>query len=476
MRKLAIYFIAVSLFALTSSCSDWFDVGPRTEVKAEDLFSTEAGYKSALTGLYARLTLTSTYGGNLTYDFLEKLVQRYDNYSPGSVTNKELARIYDYKDDGSSKGILTTIWNEMYRSIANANELIAFIDKQGAEIIKTEGLMDLMKGEAIGLRAFLHFDLLRMWGPIYSENPALKCLVYRTNFNADQMPLEPANVIVDKIIKDLLEAEQLLKNDPLSFEQHPEIPFFSYRKHRMNLYAVKAMLARVYLYKGEMGKAQEYALEVIENIELSLAESNSEDPTLYEEHIFALNIYDMYKSMERYFKKDIKSLTTELWASKKNIDAVFESTTIGINDIRYKNGSGFIHSMDQSMLRKYLEIENATYKNKIPLIRLSEMYYIAAEATSSYEEASRLINKVRNARAISMSYNISITSDAARINELNKEYQKDFFGEGQYFYFLKRHHIETFHLCPLERMTEANYRFPTPDNEVEFGVTTEIDQ
>lgn len=475
MRKLAIYFITISLFALTSSCGDWFDVGPRTEVKAGDLYATEAGYKSALTGIYGRMTLKSTYGGNLTFDFMEKLVQRYDNYTPGSITDKELARIYDYKDNASSKGTLRDIWNEMYRTIANANELVSYIDKQGAEIIKTEGLSDLMKGEAIGLRAFLHFDLLRMWGPIYSEDPTAKSIVYRTGFNADQMPLEPADVIVDKIIADLLTAKELLKNDPLNFVSDRDIPFLSYRKHRMNLFAVKAVLARVYLYKGDKAKASEYALDVINNMGLSLAESNTEDRTLYEESIFALSIYDMHKNMEPYFKKDLGSLTTELYLSLENMRTVFETTTVGVNDIRQKDGAGFIHSMSWVMLRKYLEPDNSIYKEKMPLIRLSEMYYIAAESANSYVEASALINKVRNKRAISMNHNVNITNDATLVRELNKEYQKDFFGEGQYFYFLKRHSFSTFYRCPLVNTTSATYIFPIPDNEVEFGVTTDIE-
>lgn len=473
MRKLAIYTIAISLFAFTSSCSDWFDVGPRTEVKSDDLYSTEAGYKSALTGIYVRMTSSSMYGGNLTFNFLERVVQRYDNYQKGSITDKELARIYDYKNDADSKAMLTNIWNEMYRTIANVNELISFIDRQGVDIIATKGLMDLMKGEALGLRAFLHFDLLRMWGPIYKDDPTAKCIVYRIDFNADQMPLEPANEIVDKIIDDLLAAELLLKNDAMNFNNDMNVAFFSYRKHRMNLYAVKSMLARVYLYKGEKGKAEDYALEVINNMGLSLSDSNTGDPNLYGEHIFCLDIYDMHKELQQYFKKEMKSLTTEFWISKENMNTVFESNSVGVNDIRQKDGTGFIYSMDKAMLRKYLEPDESTYKNKMPLIRLSEMYYIAAEASTSYEEASKLINKVRNARAISMRNNINVTSDASLINELNKEYQKDFFGEGQYFYFLKRHNISTFHNFPLENTTSATYIFPTPDNEVEFGVTTD---
>ena len=50
---------------------------------------------------------------------------------------------------------------------------------------------------------------------------------------------------------------------------------------------------------------------------------------------------------------------------------------------------------------------------------------------------------------------------------LNKEYQKDFFAEGQYFYFLKRHNYKTFWRCPVEKMDY--YVLPTPDDEIAYG-------
>lgn len=54
--------------------------------------------------------------------------------------------------------------------------------------------------------------------------------------------------------------------------------------------------------------------------------------------------------------------------------------------------------------------------------------------------------------------------EAARKEALNKEYQKDFFAEGQYFYFLKRHNYKTFWRCPVEKMDY--YVLPTPDDEI----------
>lgn len=50
-RLLYIGVIAVASACLTS-CSDWFDVSPKTDVKAEELFETPEGFESALAGIY----------------------------------------------------------------------------------------------------------------------------------------------------------------------------------------------------------------------------------------------------------------------------------------------------------------------------------------------------------------------------------------------------------------------------------------
>ena len=65
-----------------------------------------------------------------------------------------------------------------------------------------------MKGEALGLRAFHYFDLLRLYGPVYSEDPEMKCLPWRTEFNADQKSLESAGVIAQHILEDLTQNDQ----------------------------------------------------------------------------------------------------------------------------------------------------------------------------------------------------------------------------------------------------------------------------
>ena len=462
MKKIIIFFVCVSLMLL-SACSDWIDVNPKTDVESEEMFTSEDGFKSALIGIYVRMTDVSLYGGELSYNFLEKLVQRYDNNEEDEGIR---AKIYDYKNQESSKNIIATIWYNMYQTIANINNLLANIEERGENII-TPGYKELIKGEALGLRAFHYFDLLRMWGPIYSQNPNALTVPFRDKFNSEKIVLMPANLLVEKILKDLLDAEKLLVNDSVNWNNDLSNPFEGERGYRMNKYAVKALLARVYLWIGDKDNAARYAKDVIDNSGLSLVRDNQVDVSFHGETLFGLSMYNMSEKLGAYWRPNFP-FNNELWISDENLQTVFEMLTCGINDIRYKNGYGFIHGDNQNMCRKYLG-EDVRFDENIPLMRLAEMYYILAESVS-LEESVDYINAIRNVRGISRMYDVVYDesfTEGDRKEILMKEYQKEFFAEGQFFYFLKRHNYTTFYRCPVDKM--LYYVFPLPEEEVEFG-------
>lgn len=469
MKQLYILFIAI-IFTSITGCSKWIDVSPKTEVKASELYKTEDGFKSVLTGIYVRMAKDELYGNNLSYGFIEKLAQRYDNYPATQVTDQDRAKIYDYKNNESNKGTINNIWGEMYKDIANINEFLYYLDTEAAKVVKSKEHINLMKGEALGLRAFHYFDILRLWGPIYSKDKELKTAPYRTQFEPDKRKFTTADSLVNYILEDLQMAEKLLENDPLQYSSDSENPFFAYRTNRMNKFAVKALMARVYIYKDDKENAIKYAKDVIKNSGKKLNRDNYTDKSLHGETLFSLSVFKIKDRVRGAFNSNTDNFNQELWISDINAREAFEVNSVGVNDIRYKNGYGFIHKSSRLILRKYF-YELDTEAGYIPLIRLSEMYYILAEALP-VEEGVSYINKVRNNRGIP-TYNNYIATDlnySKMLDELKKEYRKDFFGEGQFFYFLKRHFYETFYRCPLTKMNENNYIFSIPDNEVEHGL------
>lgn len=269
MKKLYIYLMA-GMMSLTS-CSDWLDVDPKTSIPAEKQFESEYGFKDALTGVYLKLTATNMYGRNLTFGYLDELAQLYTVV--GATSQDELLQIYRYKENLDTRAQVDGIYMAFYNTIANVNHLLKMLEEK-REVLVTEHYYETMKGEALALRAFLHFDLLRLFGPIYADEPSGQAIPYRTEFNSEATPILAANEVVEKILADLQAAQDLLKeHDPLDFFTDREFDnvlgkdmFLLDRQFRMNLFAVKAMMARVYCYKGDVESrklAAQYAKEVI---------------------------------------------------------------------------------------------------------------------------------------------------------------------------------------------------------------------
>ena len=271
--KNSIYILIAGLVGVFSlaSCDDWLDVSPNTDVPAKELFTTENGYKSALAGFYIVMTEEDTYGKNLSFGLMEQLAQMYDKL-PDGTTNRSTVYIYDRETSGAynTKGVLAHLWRSQYHTIANANNLLEWWDLNG-EIVLTDSLTRRMiRGEALALRAFLHFDLLRGWGPAnYAADEAakaVKCIPYRLVADHSKQPLLTAKEVVDNIIKDLKEAREYLDH-----EKELDLAKDLEKRHlRMNYHAVNAMLARVYNYAGIKDSAAMHARMVIEECGLAL--------------------------------------------------------------------------------------------------------------------------------------------------------------------------------------------------------------
>ena len=105
----------------------------------------------------------------------------------------------------------------------------------------------------------------------------------------------------------------------------------------------------------------------------------------------------------------------------------------------------------------------------MPLIRLPEMYYIAAECRISgpdkdLGEARSLLQEVRKARAVYEELDADL-DEAGLMAQLEKEYRKEFICEGVVFYFYKRLGYEK-----LPRQSDdAVYMLPYPDFEIQSG-------
>ena len=100
-----------------------------------------------------------------------------------------------------------------------------------------------------------------------------------------------------------------------------------------------------------------------------------------------------------------------------------------------------------------------------PLVRLSELYLMAAETSPEDTECLKWLEELRLMRG----YQIGNTVGAVPGDLLNKEYSREYFGEGQYFFYLKRNNVSMVQSQGGNKIQmETYYQVPLPDSEKNY--------
>ncbi len=463
MKKRLIYTF-MAILGLLSSCNDFLDVDPREQIKQDVLFLTEDGYKTALNGVYIMMANEELYGKNTTMYLPELLCRSWILPSETNELEYSLSS-FDFTTEKADDH-LNTIWSNYYRCVTQLNSILEAIEKPVPAFEYNND--KLIKGEALGLRAFLQFDVLRFWGPSPSlasdGDIAVPYVKVVTKDPAKLVSLTYGEAI--KLIEeDLNAAENILQNiDPiLKFKLSDLISINSskpimgdkwhyYRQNRFNYYAVLATKARFYYWIGNKEKAIEYARKIIEaknedgTEKFKLADDKSYEGAvnvanmnmiMLSESVFAIHSADQQKIIEPLFKGDKPKLTQ----TPARLNIAYETSTSS-SDIRkverYWTTRPSAHSLEVNYFRKYSGIETIPSKNMVPLIRMAEMYFILMEYMP-LAEAKEYFKTFRIARNMSPTIDNSLITEADILLRLEKEYRKDFLGEGQMFFFYKKH-------------------------------------
>lgn len=145
-------FLFLSL--LLSSCANFLDINPKAEVVDKDMFSTRQGCEDAITGLYGELKTHKLYGERWNWGVFDVLSQ---DFNAGDETYEYL-EVYNYND---AQKMIDTMWMESYKVVGYANNIIRNLEEKTDKF----PLHNLYLGEAYGVRALLHFDLVRAFAP-----------------------------------------------------------------------------------------------------------------------------------------------------------------------------------------------------------------------------------------------------------------------------------------------------------------------
>jgi hypothetical protein len=492
------------------SCNDFLDVSPRGTEKAEDVYATQSGFRNVLNGVYMQLSDANLYGKNTSYYLPELLARHWTLPSDNFSDNTYIVPNYNFANyNGNS--FFTSVWQSYYKAVAQLNNLLEELDKTDVKF--SDDTEHFIRAEALGLRAFIHLEVLRYWGPAplvaMSETPAVPYVTEMT-FETQKLLTLPWMEVAEKIRKDLDAAQALLKQYDLiqnvsasnlnststSGGGKLEDLWFHFRQNRFNYYAVLATKARLYNWMkadpayplAAKDSAAYYAAEVINAVNAESGQKQFEFTTslnlatnglnMSGECIFALHNPLLQDVIQTAFKDNPPQLTQ----STANLDVAYEAAA-NANDLRYGSittgrywQSVYVPNIGTfNRFMKYADDSRTTYgttltRNQIPVVRLSEMYFILIENTDNISTVKNTFRTFQQARNFSLSSISSLATPVDVLNKLEKEYRKEFYGEGQMFFFYKKQGYVSFTYPDAFSLPQGleSYRLPLPKSQQQF--------
>lgn len=410
-----IFIYGIILFSLLfQSCDNYVAIEqPNSQLTSDAVFEDPATANAAMTGLYAKMRTNgiftgSTVGASINLGFY---ADEFDNYSNVAVNNFYTNSLFD------GEGLVGTIWNTSYRHIYEAN---AIIEGAANSVSLPEANRNQLTGEALFVRALIHSYLVTIYGDV----PYVTTTDYEVNSHVTRTPTA---TVYSRIIADLEQAAILL----------PEA-YATTERVRPNRFAVKALLARMYLYTGDWAAASNNASAVINS-----------------------SLYVWEPDLDKIF---LKASTTTIWQFMPN--ATGNNTAEG-SALIFLTGpptslalrTDFVNSFASGDQRKVKWVKAITsggstwyhafkYKQKNPtassmeysiVLRLAEQYLIRAEARARLGELTNAktdLNLIRNTAGLPNSVAVS---GADIVGDVLNQRRFEMFGEfGQRFFDLKR--------------------------------------
>ena len=426
--------ITITIAALTlCSCSGFLDVEPTNSGDSKTSVKTAGDAQVVINGLMRSMTSANYYGRNFVL---------YGDVRGGDLTiasqGRGLDALYTFNHTPSSNSY-SAFWSHLYDGILQVNNLL-----ENIEAVESEGSnedFDALKGQALTARALMYFDLVRLYGRAYTDDPTTYGVPNMTTtleYNAQPLRSTVAENY-EQIVADLEAAAPLLPT--------------AHTNGYLNYFANKALQARVFLHMGNHAAALAAAEEVINDGGYELY-TNADWTASWtrqfgSESIFELGIFpdeaDLGSaSLGFYLRRYAHGASTAAgWfmASDYFIDRLGQDE----DDVRWgvmaqdeseepHPGSCYKYSGSVDLVGDGKGDNNTAVNIKV--IRLSEMYLIAAEAALPDDpaKAADYLNEIRK-RAPNLP---AATAESINLDMILDERSKELFAEGHRFFDMIR--------------------------------------
>jgi tetratricopeptide (TPR) repeat protein len=288
MKKILLMLSIVALLGMSAGCVKYLDLEPSQNISEKNALTSDKNVKNVLIGAYSQFAFPGIYGGNLLRN-AELLggngeIQWVGTYiDPRQIFNKTMI---------ATNSEAAAHWTDSYEVINTVNNVLSALD-----VVKVTD-RDRVEGEALFLRSLMYFDLVRFFADQYNfgaANTQLGVPLVLTPTNgineSSFVSRNTVDEVYNQVIADLLLAASKLPEDNDIYASSG---------------AANALLARIYLQKGEYAKARDAANTVIASGAYSLLTSYVEvfnNDNNSSEDIFATQItpQDRFSSMTEFF-------------------------------------------------------------------------------------------------------------------------------------------------------------------------------
>lgn len=443
----------IAIFAvLTALVSCNLDKYPYSEVAADEYVKDTKTVNNLVIGAYNGLYDVLYNEWAMTELRTDNVRMRVNN---STAQDTKLIEELDQLVAGNANAWIQDYWDNSYMVVNRANTVLANLDVVDDPVLKAQ-----YEGEARVLRAWMYFNLVRLWGPVF-------IVTKKTGADeARQMQRSPAEDVWKLIEEDLT----AVVDGKLLPEKMPDADL-----GRIDLVAAKAMLAKVYMTAYKPGDAKYSTASDL----LSEVLTACGNPSTGADLVSYADIFDTSKEMSgeiilavryRSGKLGIGSPFTTLYGPLNNAgnvavgspkhynfpsDNIISAFNANPGDVRkdvclresyYNKTTGAtVDGSNGRYCNKFIDpnmVSEWDAENDFPVIRLADVMLLKAEALNELggptEEALALLNAVRQRAGIPVYTLAELGSIYAFRQAVREERRLELAFENQHFYDLLR--------------------------------------
>jgi len=471
MKKISIFLLVMVVLFQTISCSEYLEFQETDLIAGDVALQTVANNESAIIGAYGGVS-------NLMPVLLNSVFSD-EVKTAGEFYNSATVHEWNYGPADISIRDSYTAINAQYQIIDIVNRVLKQVDQADSTRAGDNQLRKRLRGEALFLRVYAHFELFKFYCAKYS--PGGLAMPYMELSSLEPQARINMSTYFEKLNRDIKAAKMLLPNNLTDI-------------NRANVAAAEGLHARIALYSEDWVSAEMYATNYINTPGLSLSDATTfggiwTDANNAEQAFRIVRTPSMARlgNLYRNTSANASNIGTVVWTVANKLYDSFDAS-----DIRrsaYFVVDPILQSLNRPnaarpglIIRKYAGgAFGSSSENSVngKVMRTAEMYLIRAEARAEQNKlngansAESDLNALR-ANRIPGYVNVTLLSKAEAIDQILNERFKELAFEGHRFWDLKRRGLPVTRLAAdaptvaAQSLPANSFKFalPIPANEL----------